>query len=327
MMSAGAGSIRIRSAYSASAVASKTLRHIWTHPAVQDQRLRATGRYLGWQAWQRAARRPVTIGMPAGIRLRCYPHSSSASAVLYTKMPDWEEMQFLLHFLRPGDTFVDVGANIGVYTLLASSLPGVRVEAFEPSPPSCQRLTENVQLNRLDGVTVHRMAVGDSAGAVAMTRGLDSTNRLLPDGADRRDADIVPICRLDDALSATSQVSLVKIDVEGFEPAVIRGARALFDRCHPALIIERNEADQLTAVLRECGYTSYRYDPISRRLTPVDLYKASLHNIIACMDVEIIEGRVRSDGPGAGTALGVPQGRRRLLGTPPMSLQCLNGYL
>jgi hypothetical protein len=67
------------------------------------------------------------------MHLRCYPHSTSASGVIYCGLPEWAEMRFLLDYLRPGEGFVDVGANIGTYSLLAASVPDVVAWAFEPS--------------------------------------------------------------------------------------------------------------------------------------------------------------------------------------------------
>src|SRR5664279_3733707 len=155
-----------------------TLTYILKHPAVRRRRIRAVSRYFGWQAWQATVGRPMTITILPGSRLRCYPHATSSSAVLYMRLPDWDEMNYLLRHLRPGDTFVDVGANVGVYSILASSIPDVRVEAFEPSTLSNARLIENVRLNQRADIRCHRTAVGENAGPVDLTCGLDTTNHV-----------------------------------------------------------------------------------------------------------------------------------------------------
>ena len=70
-------------------------------------------------------------------KIRCYPNSSSASKIIYfSAFPDFYEMGFMKDYLRPGDNFIDGGANIGLYTILAASLVGNngKVVAFEPSP-------------------------------------------------------------------------------------------------------------------------------------------------------------------------------------------------
>ena len=240
-----------------------------------------------------------TCALPISEVLRCYPHSTSASAVLYCRLPDWHEMRFLLDHLRPGDTFVDVGANVGVYTLLAAALPGVRCVAFEPSTESCARLVENVRLNGLTEVDVRRAAVGAESGEVAITVGRDSVNRVIstvprsgesepdplegpqPDGAPAGRAEWVPLTTLDEALAGVDRVTLVKIDVEGMEPAVLRGAREILRRHSPAMIIERNDPVALGQALAEIGYASFRYDPATRRTVPVDLSREPVHNVLA----------------------------------------------
>ncbi|MCK9903125.1 FkbM family methyltransferase [Frankia sp. Cpl3] len=274
-----------------------TLGHIWRHPAVQEERGRALGRYFGWQIWQRTARRPLTISLRGDIRLRCYPHRTSASAVLYCRLPEWHEMRFLLDHLHPGDTFVDVGANVGVYTLLAASIPGVRCIAFEPSTETWTRLVENVELNGLVDVDVRHAAVGAECGETAVTIGQDTINRVLDadggagvDGVSDRVSGVtprvegserVPLTTLDDALNGVDRVALVKIDVEGMEPAVLRGAREVIRRHSPAMIIEYNDPDILHRMLSETGYKTFRYDPQRRRPVLIDPFRDRIQNVLA----------------------------------------------
>ena len=127
--------------------ATKVLRFVWSHPANRSRKGRAIVRLLAWQMWERTTGRPWTIGLQ-GMRLRCYPHSAGATGVLYCQLPEWHDMRFLLDFLRPGDLF-DVGANVGVYSLLACTVAGTQVVAFEPGRLAYERLHENIALNSL----------------------------------------------------------------------------------------------------------------------------------------------------------------------------------
>ena len=99
--------------------------------------------------WQRVVHRPLILRLEGGLRMKCYPHSHAAALVLYCRLPEWEHMCFVCDFIRPGDTFVDVGANVGTYSLLAAAIPDVRIVAFEPSTLASRRLQENVDLNGL----------------------------------------------------------------------------------------------------------------------------------------------------------------------------------
>ena len=285
-------------------------RFVWRHPetagAGRSGQARALARVGAWQAWQRATGRPLTITMTTGMKLRCHPHQSAASAVLYTGMPEWAEMHFVLDHLRPGDTFVDVGANVGVYSLLAGSIPDTELWAYEPSTATAARLVENIELNWLSSRTrVRPVAVGDVNRIGQLTVGLDCTNHLLDpesegDPPPTRDAptEKVEVVRLDDDLRAAHPVALVKIDVEGREAEVLAGARAVLEADHPALIIEANDPGALAALLEPLGYAPYAYDPRRRRLTSsswdptVAAGGLATRNVLALHDVAAAQQRV-----------------------------------
>lgn len=287
----------------AARTAGSTLHYVWSHPAVRGRRVRAVGRYLGWQGWQATVGRPVTVGMVGGLRLRCHPHSTAASGVLYTGLPEWESMRFVLDYLRPGDQFVDVGANVGTYTLLAASVGGVRVVAFEPSSRTFERLVENLRLNRLDGpggVDARRCAVGDADGTVELTVGLDTVNRIVPAQAapgarPAATVERVEACRLDTALAGRAGPGVIKIDVEGHEPAVLTGATQVMSRGRPALIAEANDPELLAEQMAGLGYTPCRYEPGRRALVPSDPRRERPTNVIAVAD--LAEARRRLGSP------------------------------
>ena len=132
--------------------------------------------------------------------------------------------------LRPGDTFVDVGANIGYFTLLAARLvgPGGRVVAVEPSPWAAARLAETIRENALSHVTLVQGGLSDRAGTLTLylpAQAGNHTPSMVGGAPDSVRAD-VPVHALDDLLDRldVARVHAMKLDVEGHEPAVIRGA-------------------------------------------------------------------------------------------------------
>jgi FkbM family methyltransferase len=148
---------------------------------------------------------------------------------------------FVKSFLRPGMTLVDVGANVGYFTLLAATL-GARVVAYEPTPAVNQRLRENVALNTFDNVTVVNAAVMDKRGTVTLYESQDDpeANNMFGDGHQSVEVQAVS---LDDDLAARNihRVDLLKIDAEGAEPLVLAGAIKLLGDCAaPTIIIEVN---------------------------------------------------------------------------------------
>ncbi len=225
--------------------------YIWGHPANRGRRAAALARAVAWQLDKRLLGRTRVIAFLNGMRFRCYPDSTIASLVLYCHgLPDYHEMTFMSHYLRPGDGFIDVGANIGVYSLLAGSIVGPegRVDAFEPGPVAVQRLAENVALNRLSWVAIHRTAVGAEQGTIPFTGDQDVLNRMPPSGTKGNQILQVPCVSLDDVLRG-HRYAMAKMDIEGAEPLAVRGAQHMFaDANPPVWLIEIN------GKLRDYGY-------------------------------------------------------------------------
>jgi FkbM family methyltransferase len=143
--------------------------------------------------------------------------------------------------IPPGTTAVDVGANIGIHSLVLSCCVGERgrVYSYEPSRRLCERFRENMTLNHVRNVTLREVGVGPS----------DCTLRFQPcegefnigigkfDSSGPIEAEIV---KLDSDLHETGKISLIKIDVEGMELDVIRGAKAILAQHRPTLVVEYN---------------------------------------------------------------------------------------
>ena len=175
-----------------------------------------------------------------------------------------DTVQVFSTLLRPGAVFLDVGAAFGQYTLLASRAVGDtgRVYAFEPDPVSFGLLCGNVKRNRLGNVTTAQIALGDAAGALDLyigspdNLGTTSLSRPYNHTGQTVRVDVVP---LDQCLE---RVDLIKIDVEGAESLVIRGAEKVL-ATRPTLVIEFEETNQarfgsscaeLARMLRTMGY-------------------------------------------------------------------------
>ena len=183
------------------------------------------------------------------------------------------EYDLLSEMVSPGDWAVDIGANIGTYTLRLSDLVGAtgRVIAFEPVPHTFELLASNVCATRRSNVTLINAALSDSHRVVGMdvpTGGVaGSANyyqaHLSADGA------LQVICLPFDALQITAPIRLVKIDAEGHELSVLKGMSGILQRDHPTLIIEGDNA-QVEQFLSDLGY-GFRQLPGSwnRIFTPI----------------------------------------------------------
>jgi FkbM family methyltransferase len=250
------------------------LTHVWrfasAHPVTRDRPLGALARFVGYQLRIRLTGRVVHPWI-ANASLLMRPSMRGATGNIYYGVDELPEMGFLLHFLRQGDLFFDVGANVGTYTVLASAVCGATTVAFEPDPNTASRLRDNVALNGLAGlVTVEQAAVSASSGTTKLSIGLDAINHIV--GAEESGQEVRMVA-LDDGPWETP--TLMKIDVEGFEEQVIAGAgRRLADPRLAALLIE-NPTPAIEATLAEFGFSRRHYDPRTRALTatPHDMYE------------------------------------------------------
>nr|WP_314070992.1 FkbM family methyltransferase [uncultured Roseococcus sp.] len=186
----------------------------------------------------------------------------------------WEpaETDFVLAVLEAGDCFVDVGANIGWFSVLAAQAvgPGGRVYSFEPREDLSRRLRQSIADNGFDErCRIETVALGAEEGSIELAWVPDERNPghsffvpgALPEGA--ASLGRVPVRPLD-ALGIEGPVRLIKIDVEGAEPLVLRGAQSLIGRDRPILLFEifpewlrrvsGTTADALLTQLRGWGY-------------------------------------------------------------------------
>ena len=147
--------------------------------------------------------------------------------------------------LRPGDTYLDIGASIGFFVVMAARSVGAsgRVIAYEPQPYHCEILRRNIEVNGLKNVTLRPVACWSSPGRATLHRfaGAKPTTSSLAKRPDKEVAGQLQVdtVRIDDEV--TGLVRLVKIDVEGAEKEALLGARGVIAaRPHPHLLVELN---------------------------------------------------------------------------------------
>ena len=157
------------------------MRFTWTHPANEAGRARAVLRLARFQAWGRLLHRRTLVRLGDRSRVWADPHRYGALKVVCGNPPDHSEMLAWRRVLRPGDLFVDVGANVGSYAIWAGDL-GAEVIALEPADDTFALLVENVVLNGYPTEAI-QAAAGAAAGTVRFTRGRDDKNIMDPGGS------------------------------------------------------------------------------------------------------------------------------------------------
>lgn len=250
------------------------VRFVLTHPLNRARPLAALGRLASWQIRSRLFPGKIAVPFVDDTKLLVARGMTGATGNVYCGLHEVHDMGFVLHTLRAGDRFVDVGANVGSYTVLAGGAVGAEVICFEPLPATFAHLQDNIAANHLEKrVDARRMALGAKAGKLAFTTGLDTMNHIAAAGEKGVE---VEVARLDDALAGKAP-TLMKIDVEGFETDVIAGAEAtLSSPSLLAVVMElagagaRYGFDELSLHHRmlSFGFATYAYDALTRTLRP-----------------------------------------------------------
>jgi FkbM family methyltransferase len=216
---------------------------------------------------------PVPVRLPFGAWWLA--RNDYLGAALFHEGFENGERSFVESFLRPGMTVIDIGAHHGYYTLLASRRvgPSGRVLAFEPSTRERNRLNLHLRLNRCKNVSVESCALGDadSAGQLFLAPTNESGFNSLrkPDVSGATTPISVVVQRLDDVLlkQQIRSVDFVKLDVEGAELSVLKGARELLTkRPRPTILAEVQdvrtnpwgyEAKEIVRFLNDLDYRWY----------------------------------------------------------------------
>lgn len=237
------------------------------------------------------------------MRLLVQRGMTGATGNIYCGLHEFEDMAFVLHALRPGDLFVDVGANVGSYTVLAAGAAGSDCLTIEPVPATFAHLLDNIRLNDLQStVSAKNIACGATFDTLAFTSRLDSVNHVVARGEVVNDAIEVPVAPLDALLSGRTP-TLMKIDVEGFETEVLHGASDTMQAPSLlAVIMELNgsgirygyDEDQIHERMLRWGFAPALYEPWQRTLTPCRSRKGGAGNTLYVRQLDPLVERVRA---------------------------------
>lgn len=208
-------------------------------------------------------------------------------------------------FVKPGDVCFDVGANIGVYSVVLAQISGdaSNVHSFEPVGHIRSKLIANARLNSFDGLNVNPFALGSKAGTLKMhqvkegrfrggTSTFVDTENISAMGRDEFVTREVEIKTLDQYVveAGLERLDFVKIDVEGFELEVLEGASDSLSRFKPTMIVEYDEtrhgkqAESMRGLLQGMGYRTYEFTSFRDTLVvlPFDFDRQPKNRNILC---------------------------------------------
>ena len=168
----------------------------------------------------------------AGVELSLFQTGTYEKGTLY----------FITTYLNRGDCFVDVGANIGLMSIFASQCVGSpgQILAFEAHPETHQLLQENIALNHIENIATFNFALGNESGKATIydNWNVNRGGASLVIHAENAIGFEVEVKSLDEVIQNDFQPKMIKIDVEGFEFQVLKGAANTIKNCKPILIIE-----------------------------------------------------------------------------------------
>lgn len=274
------------------------IKFIYKHPFNSENKLNGLFQYFKWQIICRLNKHPIIYPYTENSKLIMWKGLSGADINFYCGLAEFYDMGFLLHFLRSDDLFIDIGANIGSYTILASGEKKSKSISIEPIPTTFKNLTDNSLINHLqDKITALNIGIGSSKGILKFTKSLDTVNHVATE--DEKETIDVKVNTLDSIISDQNP-TLLKIDVEGFETEVLEGAKNTLNKKElKAIIIELNgsgerygyDEDRIYQKLIEHGFKRFIYNPVLRELKEISTYGS--HNIFI-RDEQFVKNRIEN---------------------------------
>jgi FkbM family methyltransferase len=273
----------------------KTLRYIWTHPNCKNQQIQSILKFIGWQFYKRLTNKYFDIELIHNVKIRCYPDSYSAATALYCGLYDYNEMNFLLRYLRGNDSFLDIGANVGIYTLLAASkIQSGSVYSFEVLPKNYNRLIQNLKLNQFQQVKSYAIAVSDFTGNTALNIAEGDSMPFITNNVTDNTI-TVTTDTLDNLLQyeSVANLTLAKMDIEGAEILALKGAVSLLKKQRPYVwIMEINDTvnnfgwqkQDVVNFLEDYGYSLYQYDADTNQIQAITVEQKQGNNVLAIAD-------------------------------------------
>ncbi len=270
-------------------------RMLHEHPAFRRHRVRVLGRAAAWSLH-------CLLRIPARAKFRRWNYRlhlppkwrGGGSTSPYLFREDYEpELMLLEQYLKPGMVFVDGGANTGVFSFTAARLVGRegRVLAFEPGARCFDALRISQELNSFEHMKIINQALSDQSGRARLYHCLGQENSFSLGVDGNAASDEITTVTLDEIAKREqiARIDFIKLDVEGAEELVLRGAQAVLDKWRPIVLFEVNReaagrlnlnADGACQLLRDHGYELFSLDD-ELRLTQAVVLPDGVRNLLA----------------------------------------------
>jgi FkbM family methyltransferase len=279
-------------------------KYINKHPLGNKHKLKAYSKFFLWQISQLVNEQVKKVKFTEKTFLLVKKGMTGATGNIYLGLHEFNDMGFLLHFLKPNDVFFDIGANVGSYTILASGHCGANTYCFEPIVSTFSSLVENVKLNTIENlVNCNNIGLGENEEKLLFTKSMDTVNHVLSKDEIEPESHVTEVQVLtgDSFLAKTECPVLMKIDVEGFETKVLNGMNQILKHQNlKAIIIELNgsgyrygfDEQEIHNKLLSLNFNAYNYNPFNRSLELQKEYGE--FNTIYLRDIPFVNDRIKS---------------------------------
>ena len=279
------------------------IKNLVRHPLNKKNKIASIVRFIKWQIGSRMVPGDVIFDWIGGSKIIARTGDTGATGNIYLGLHEFEDMAFLLHVLREKDLFVDIGANIGSYTILASSVIKARTICFEPVPSTYSRLMANVRINNLEEgrVVPLNIALGDKKGELYFSSDQNCMNHVVANKEKIEKKIIVNVSTLDQELKECP--FLIKIDVEGYETPALLGAKSILENSKLCGVImelngsgDRYGYDELKILnmMFDYGFKAFSYNPFKRELVELSGKNNNEGNTIFIRDLRRVVERLKN---------------------------------
>jgi FkbM family methyltransferase len=276
----------------------KIIKFLTKHPIAGKHKLRTIFRFIYWQIFSRLGINKKTFHFINDSKMHISAKQTIATGNYYVGLLEFEEMAFILHSLNSSDIFFDVGANIGVYSVIASSVCGAKSYCFEPLPETFSLLNQNIQLNNIQNkIIAYNIGLSNEDSELIFSSNLDARNHVLNSNDDSLENVKISVKTLNDFKDF--KPTTIKIDVEGYEKFILEGGHEILSQNNlNAIIIEINhdcerynvKPSEIHNLLIDFGFKLCRYSPFKRELSLIEFPQGE--NRIYIRNINLIKEKI-----------------------------------
>lgn len=242
------------------------------HPLWRKQRLSPLLRFARLQLIFALGEKKLYLKWIDNLILPIEKGDTGLTGNYYLGLHEFEDMAFTMHLLRENDLFVDVGANHGSYSLIASGVIKAKSLAYEPVPYTYERLNQNISINSLlDKVSPFMIALTSPLNSEGGKKLRFSSDRGCMNSFvdESYSGSIIDVdTSTFDEQCRNSEPVLIKIDVEGFEADVLRGASHVLAKESLLAVVIEGQTDEVNQFFKKKGFTDVNYCPLSKTIQP-----------------------------------------------------------